>query len=75
MNWTGQRLKAFYSCGGVLWIFCGVGFLFLSTRMNGFMFVFSIVIGIANALMMVQIFSLTFKKKSSYYKLMSLQNL
>ncbi|KAM7508958.1 hypothetical protein LguiA_019411 [Lonicera macranthoides] len=53
MKWTGQRLKAFYSCGGVLWIFCGVGFLFLSTRMNGFMYILSMVIGIANALMTV----------------------
>lgn len=52
-TWSGQRLKAFYSAGGILWIICGAGILFLPRNMNAFMYILSIIIGIANALMMV----------------------
>ncbi|KAK2988068.1 hypothetical protein RJ640_002009 [Escallonia rubra] len=53
ITWTGQRLKVFYSLGGILWIFCGAGILFLPRSMSAFMYVLSVAIGIANALMTV----------------------
>ncbi|CAK7331718.1 unnamed protein product [Dovyalis caffra] len=53
MSWTGQRLKACYSAGGILWVFCGASILFLPRSMRAFMYVISVVIGIANALMTV----------------------
>lgn len=53
MSWTSRRLKTFYSIGGVLWIFCGAAILFLPQGLNICMYIISIVIGIANALMMV----------------------
>ncbi|KAJ0094140.1 hypothetical protein Patl1_17309 [Pistacia atlantica] len=53
MAWTGQRLKAFYSAGGIIWIFCGAAILVLPRSMSAFMYVISIFMGIANALMMV----------------------
>lgn len=51
--WTGQRLKAYYCAGGILWIFCGAAILILPRSMSAFMYFISIFIGIANALMMV----------------------
>ncbi|KAF9665461.1 hypothetical protein SADUNF_Sadunf16G0125200 [Salix dunnii] len=53
MSWTGQRLKAYYSAGGILWVFCGASILFLPRNMSAFMYVISVLIGIANALMTV----------------------
>ncbi|KAK2634759.1 hypothetical protein Ddye_029551 [Dipteronia dyeriana] len=53
MSWTGQRLKAYYTAGGILWIFCGAAILILPRSMSAYMYVISIFIGIANALMMV----------------------
>lgn len=53
MAWTGQRLKAFYSAGGIIWIICGAAILVLPRSMSSFMYVISICMGIANALMMV----------------------
>ncbi|KAK3028539.1 hypothetical protein RJ639_037708 [Escallonia herrerae] len=53
ITWTGQRLKVFYSLGGILWIFCGAGILFLPRSMSAFMYILSVAIGIANALMTV----------------------
>ncbi|KAJ4843550.1 hypothetical protein Tsubulata_007968 [Turnera subulata] len=53
ISWTGQRLKAYYSAGGLLWVFCGAGILLLPKSMNAFMYVMSLAIGIANALMVV----------------------
>ncbi|KAF2319329.1 hypothetical protein GH714_014835 [Hevea brasiliensis] len=53
ISWTGQRLKAYYSAGGILWIFCGASIFLLPRSMSGFMYVISICIGIANALMTV----------------------
>ncbi|PSS10041.1 Major facilitator superfamily domain-containing protein [Actinidia chinensis var. chinensis] len=53
ITWTGRRLKLFYSAGCILWMLCGAGFLFLPRSMNVVMYFLSIVIGIANALMMV----------------------
>lgn len=53
MAWTGHRLKAYYSAGGILWIFCGAAILILPRSMNAFMYLISVFIGIANALMTV----------------------
>ncbi|KAI3444920.1 hypothetical protein Pfo_001585 [Paulownia fortunei] len=53
ITWNSQRLKAFYSAGGLLWIISGAGILFLPSSMKAFMYILSIVIGVANALMMV----------------------
>lgn len=51
--WTGQRLKAYYSTGGILWVFCGAAIFLLPRNMSWFVYVLSIFIGVANALMMV----------------------
>ncbi|KAF3682775.1 putative major facilitator superfamily domain-containing protein 12-like, partial [Capsicum annuum] len=53
LKWSGERLKAFFSAGGLLWLFCGTSVIFLPINMNAFMYVLSVLIGIANALMMV----------------------
>ncbi|KAJ7949075.1 Major facilitator superfamily domain-containing protein 12 [Quillaja saponaria] len=53
MSWTGQRVKAYYSAGAILWIFCGAGILILPRNMSAIMYAMSIFIGLANALMMV----------------------
>lgn len=53
MAWTGPRLKAYYSAGGILWAFCGAGIFILPRNMSAFMYVLAIFVGIANALMMV----------------------
>ncbi|XP_043691201.1 major facilitator superfamily domain-containing protein 12-like isoform X1 [Telopea speciosissima] len=53
IRWTGQRLKAFFTAGGVLWIFSGAGILVLPSSMHGFMYLLSVTIGVANALMTV----------------------
>ncbi|PSS24508.1 Major facilitator superfamily domain-containing protein [Actinidia chinensis var. chinensis] len=53
ITWTGRRLKLFYSVGCILWMLCGAGILLLPRNMNAVMYLLSIVIGIANALMMV----------------------
>ncbi|XP_027915831.1 major facilitator superfamily domain-containing protein 12-like [Vigna unguiculata] len=51
--WTGRMLKAYYSAGCILWIFCGAVILLLSANMSYVMYIVSVLIGIANALMMV----------------------
>ncbi|KAL8495871.1 hypothetical protein ACS0TY_019841 [Phlomoides rotata] len=56
--WTSQRSKIFYSAGGLLWIISGTGILFLPSSMKAFMYVLSIVIGVANALIMVSAVSM-----------------
>ncbi|XP_010257578.1 PREDICTED: major facilitator superfamily domain-containing protein 12-like isoform X2 [Nelumbo nucifera] len=53
ITWTGQRLKAFFTAGGVLWIFSGAGILFLPSTMQNLMYLLSVAIGVANALMTV----------------------
>uniref|UniRef100_M1C4U1 Major facilitator superfamily domain-containing protein 12-like n=1 Tax=Solanum tuberosum TaxID=4113 RepID=M1C4U1_SOLTU len=53
LKWSGERLKAFFSAGGLLCLFCGTAIIFLPINMHAFMYVLSILIGIANALMMV----------------------
>ncbi|XP_030550044.1 major facilitator superfamily domain-containing protein 12-like isoform X2 [Rhodamnia argentea] len=51
--WTGRRLKAYYSAGGILWVLCGAVIFLLPRNMSWFVYVLSIFIGVANALMMV----------------------
>ncbi|XP_061363935.1 uncharacterized protein LOC133307440 [Gastrolobium bilobum] len=51
--WTGQLLKAYYSAGCILWIFCGGVILLLNRDMSYVMYIASVFIGIANALIMV----------------------
>lgn len=53
MYWTGQRLKAYYCAGGVLWVFCGASILFLPRSLSAFMYVISVFIGVANTLMTI----------------------
>ncbi|XP_015055223.1 major facilitator superfamily domain-containing protein 12-like isoform X1 [Solanum pennellii] len=53
LKWSGERLKAFFSAGGLLWLFCGAAVIFLPINMHAFIYVLSILIGIGNALMMV----------------------
>ncbi|GMP42041.1 hypothetical protein CsSME_00011916 [Camellia sinensis var. sinensis] len=57
-TWTGQRLKLFFSIGGILWMFCGAGILLLPRSMNAIMYLLSVVIGIGNALMLVTAISM-----------------
>lgn len=51
--WTGKLLKAYFSAGSILWIFCGAVIMLLTDHMNYAMYIVSVFIGIANALMMV----------------------
>ncbi|XP_057533720.1 uncharacterized protein LOC130811421 [Amaranthus tricolor] len=53
MSWPSHRLKTFYSIGCVLWIVCGAAVLFLPQNLSVYMYFISVVIGIANALIMV----------------------
>uniref|UniRef100_A0A7N0T670 Major facilitator superfamily domain-containing protein 12-like n=1 Tax=Kalanchoe fedtschenkoi TaxID=63787 RepID=A0A7N0T670_KALFE len=53
MTWASQRLKAYYSVGGILWVSCGAGILVLTRQLNSVMYIVSIFIGVANALMTV----------------------
>ncbi|KAL1535893.1 major facilitator superfamily domain-containing protein 12-like [Salvia divinorum] len=53
MAWSSHRLKVAYSAGGLLWMISGVAVLFLPSSMKNFMYLISVVIGVANALMMV----------------------
>ncbi|KAJ8573514.1 hypothetical protein K7X08_010025 [Anisodus acutangulus] len=53
LEWSSYRLKAIFSVGGLLWLFCGAVVLSLPMNMNVFMYILSVVIGIANAFMMV----------------------
>ncbi|XP_020256612.1 major facilitator superfamily domain-containing protein 12-like [Asparagus officinalis] len=53
MRWSGWRLKIFFTAGAIVWIFCGVGIFILPSNMHNLMYILSVAIGIANALMMV----------------------
>lgn len=53
LEWSSHRLKAIFSVGGFLWLFCSAVVLSLPINMNVFMYILSVVIGIANAFMMV----------------------
>ncbi|XP_010243429.1 PREDICTED: major facilitator superfamily domain-containing protein 12-like isoform X2 [Nelumbo nucifera] len=53
MKWTGQRIKAFFTAGGILWIFSGAGIFLLPSSLHNLMYLLSVIIGVANALMTV----------------------
>ncbi|PHT95150.1 hypothetical protein T459_03032 [Capsicum annuum] len=53
LEWSSNRLKAIFSVGGLLWLFSGAVVLSLPINMNSLMYILSVVIGIANAFMMV----------------------
>eukprot|EP00268_Persea_americana_P017733 TRINITY_DN1858_c1_g1_i1.p1 TRINITY_DN1858_c1_g1~~TRINITY_DN1858_c1_g1_i1.p1 ORF type:complete len:460 (+),score=60.97 TRINITY_DN1858_c1_g1_i1:427-1806(+) len=53
IKWTGKRLKIIFTVGAILWVFSGAGILFLPSELHGFMYLLSIIIGVANALMTV----------------------
>ncbi|KAK4753196.1 hypothetical protein SAY87_021994 [Trapa incisa] len=51
--WNSRRLKAYFSAGAIIWMFCGAGIFLLPSSLSGLMYGLAIFIGIANALMMV----------------------
>lgn len=53
IRWSGLRLKTFFTAGAILWIFSGLGVFVLPGRMHNLMYPLSMIIGAANALMMV----------------------
>ncbi|XP_077212934.1 uncharacterized protein LOC143858760 isoform X2 [Tasmannia lanceolata] len=53
IKWTGKRLKAFFTVGATLWIFSGAGILLLPSNMHNFIYILAVIIGVANALMIV----------------------
>lgn len=53
IRWNGWRLKAFFAAGAILWIFAGVGIFILPSDKHNFMYIVSIAVGVANALMTV----------------------
>lgn len=54
MKWNGRRLKAFFTAGGVIWIFSGIGIFILPSNFHNLMYILSVTTGVANALMMVK---------------------
>ncbi|KAL5708499.1 hypothetical protein ACHQM5_019290 [Ranunculus cassubicifolius] len=58
MTWTGQRLKVFFTAGSVLWILSGAGIMILPSSLQNMMYLLSIAIGAANALMTVTCISM-----------------
>lgn len=53
IRWTGWRLKAFFTGGAIFWIFSGAGIFFLPSELHNLMYILSVTIGVANALMTV----------------------
>ncbi|OUZ99507.1 hypothetical protein BVC80_533g7 [Macleaya cordata] len=53
ITWTGNRLKACFTAGSIMWILSGAGLLILPSSLHGFMYLLSVIIGVANALMTV----------------------
>ncbi|RWW75933.1 hypothetical protein BHE74_00015996 [Ensete ventricosum] len=51
IRWSGWRLKAFFNAGAILWMFSGAGVSVLPDSMHNLMYILSIAIGAANALM------------------------
>ncbi|KAF6155263.1 hypothetical protein GIB67_019789, partial [Kingdonia uniflora] len=58
ITWTGQRLKSFFTFGGILWIICGTGIFILPSKMHVLMYPLSMTVGVANALMTVTCISM-----------------
>ncbi|KAI3966248.1 hypothetical protein MKW92_034145 [Papaver armeniacum] len=53
MKWTSSRLKAGFTAGSIMWILSGTGILILPSSLYGFIYLLSVIIGVANALMTV----------------------
>ncbi|KAJ0966271.1 hypothetical protein J5N97_027409 [Dioscorea zingiberensis] len=53
IRWSGWRLKAFFTAGAIFWIVSGSGIFILPSNMHNWMYLISVTIGIANALMTV----------------------
>ncbi|XP_072974336.1 uncharacterized protein [Typha angustifolia] len=53
IRWTCFRLKALFTVGAILWIFSGVALFGLPSKMHDLMYVLSVIVGAANALMTV----------------------
>lgn len=52
-GWTGGRIKFFFSLGASLWMVSGAFIFLLSSSTQNFVFLLSVIIGVANALMTV----------------------
>ncbi|XP_024525694.1 major facilitator superfamily domain-containing protein 12 [Selaginella moellendorffii] len=52
-HWTSFRLKAAFTTGASLWLFCGVGFFYLSSSFQLYIYPLALVVGTGNALMLV----------------------
>lgn len=52
-RWNGPRLKAFFIAGAIIWIISGGGMFVLPSNLHNLMYIISIAVGIANALMLV----------------------
>ncbi|XP_020091978.1 major facilitator superfamily domain-containing protein 12-like isoform X3 [Ananas comosus] len=52
-RWTSLRLKTFFTAGAILWVVSGAGIFVLPSKLHDIMYVLSIIIGVANALMTV----------------------
>ncbi|XP_020582652.1 major facilitator superfamily domain-containing protein 12-like [Phalaenopsis equestris] len=53
ISWNSSRLKATFTSGAVLWILSGSAIFVLPSSLHSTMYILSIIIGVANALMMV----------------------
>lgn len=52
-DWTGARIKLYFSLGSTLWMISGAIIYILSSSTQNFVFALSVIIGVANALMIV----------------------
>jgi hypothetical protein len=53
IKWTSRRLKSLLTVGATLWVISGVAVFVLPSQMNSLMYPLAMVIGAANALVMV----------------------
>eukprot|EP00250_Pteridium_aquilinum_P033866 c6521_g1_i1 orf=397-2019(+) len=52
-DWTGSRIKSYFSLGSTLWMISGAFIYILSSSTRNFIYPLSVIIGVANALMTV----------------------
>lgn len=53
IKWNSRRLKSLLTVGATLWVISGVAVFFLPSQMHNLMYPLAMVIGAANALVMV----------------------
>ncbi|KAJ3674596.1 hypothetical protein LUZ60_005212 [Juncus effusus] len=58
MKWSSWRIKSFFTIGAILWIFSGLAIFVLPSNLKYLMYILSISIGTANALMTVTAISM-----------------